>query len=309
MDLKHLRTFVAVAESRTVSRAATRLRIAQPALSRQIIDLERELGIALFDRVSRRLRLTHEGDQLLTRSRALLRHASSLADYAQALKQSNTGTLGVVASPQMIDNVLSTFLHHYAKHYPGVQVRLFEGVGDSVLTMVEQGEAQLGVIVDEAVPPGVDHLGKRPLIPLTYIAAYAVSRAPGRGRDIEIRSLAPHPLLVLDTRHIQRKTFDAACRLARVQPNIVFECSSPHTLLSLAEAGHGIAVIPSNVRINRYALRAMRITYQRKALSEPFSIFWDGRRILPRFADDFCSMLANYTVRLFRPAIRKHRSQ
>ena len=65
MDLKHLRTFVAVAELGTVSKAALILRVAQPALSRQIIDLETDLGLTLFDRVGRRLLLTGEGQQLL----------------------------------------------------------------------------------------------------------------------------------------------------------------------------------------------------------------------------------------------------
>ena len=301
MDLKHLRTFVAVAENGTVSRAAARLRIAQPALSRQIIDLEAELGITLFDRVSRRLKLTGEGEQLLSRSRALLGYASSLADHAQALKQGNSGTLNVVASPQMIENVFSSFLHRYAERYPGVRVRLIEGFGDTVLAMVERGEAQLGVIVDEAVPSGADHFGTRPLIPLTYVAAHIASTAPGRGRDIEIRDLAPHPLLLLDPRHVHRKTFDAACRLARAKPNVAFECSSPHTLLSLAEAGHGIAVVPSNVLLHRYGLKAQQITYQRRALTQPFSLFWDRRRTLPRYIHDFGEMLAGYAKQVLEP--------
>src|SRR5215208_5750630 len=307
MDLKHLRTFVAVADNGTVSRAATRLRIAQPALSRQIINLEAELGITLFDRVGHRLRLTREGEQLLGRSRTLLGYASSLADDVRALKRGDTGTLNVVASTQMVDNVFSTFLHCYAKRYPNVEVRLIEGVGDTVLGMVESGDVQLGVVLDEAVPSGADHFGKTPLISLTHVAAYVASRAPGRGRDIEIRSLAPHPLLVLDPRHVQRKTFDAACRLARVRPNVVFECTSPHTLLSLAEAGHGIAVVPSNVRLHRYALKALRITRQRTALFEPFSIFWDRRRALPRYGYDFCEMLADYMRQIIpEAAARRH---
>jgi len=94
-----------------------------------------------------------------------------------------------------------------------------------------------------------------------------------------------HPQFVL------RKTFDAACRIERVRPNVIFECSSPHTLLSLAEAGHGVAVVPSNVRLQRFRLRALRITYQGKALQEPLSIFWDKRRYLQQYAQDFCEML------------------
>ena len=299
MDLKHLRTFVAVAETGTVSKASSRLHIAQPALSRQIIDLEAELGITLFDRVSRRLHLTADGEQLLARSRTLLGLAASLTDEARALKRGHAGKLSVVASPQMIDNVFSTFLHLYAKQYPKVQVRLIEGVGRPVLAMVERGEAQLGVIVDEAVPSGADHFAKVPLVPLTYVAAHIVSRALGRGRDIEILNLASHPLLVLDPQHVQRKTFDSACRLARVRPNVVFESSSPHTLLSMAEAGHGIAIVPSNVRLHRYALKGLRITHQRKVLFEPFSIFWDKRRNLPHYGTNFCEMLARYARDIF----------
>jgi DNA-binding transcriptional LysR family regulator len=65
-------------------------------------------------------------------------------------------------------------------------------------------------------------------------------------------------------------------------------------LLALAEAGHGIAVVPSNVRLHRYALKAQQITHQRRALSVPFSVFWDRRRAQPRYARIFGEMLAVY---------------
>jgi DNA-binding transcriptional LysR family regulator len=294
VDLKHLRTFVAVAELGTVSKAALRLRIAQPALSRQIIDLEKELGLTLFDRVARRLLLTGEGEQLLGNCRKLLGYASSLTDQAQELRRGDSGVLKVTAGAHMIDSVLSTFLHRYAEHYPNVQVRLIEGIGAQVLAMVERGEAQLGTVVDEAVPVGNDHFGSRPLLPIAYSAAYHTAFELGRGHSIDIRSLAPQPLLLLAPNFVLRKTFDAACRLARFRPNIQFECSSPHTLLSLAEAGHGVAIVPSNVRLHRYALKTRWITHQRKPLHEPLSIFWDKRRSRPRYAQDFCELLAGF---------------
>lgn len=304
MDLKHLRTFVAVAEHGTVSKAAVRLRTAQPALSRQIIDLEKELGIALFDRIGRRLHLTGEGEQFLGNCRTLLGYVSSLTDQVQELRRGDSGVLKVTASPQMIDNVFSTFLPRFAKHYPNVQVRLIEGIGNEVLAMVERGEAQLGTVVHAAVPAGADHFGSRLLLPITFSAVYHTPFKLGRVSAIDIRDLAPYPLLVLDPSFILRKTFDAACRLARVRPNILFECSSPHTLLSLAEAGHGIAVIPSNLRLHRYTLKALQITHQRKPLQEPLSIFWDKRRSLPRYAHDFCELLAGYILKVIPNAPR-----
>jgi DNA-binding transcriptional LysR family regulator len=303
MDLKHLRTFVAVAELGTVSKAALRLRIAQPALSRQIIDLEKELGLTLFDRVARRLLLTGEGEQLLGNCRKLLGYASSLTDQAQELRRGDSGVLKVTAGAHMIDSVLSTFLHRYAEHYPNVQVRLIEGIGAQVLAMVERGEAQLGINLDEAVPAGNDHFGSRPLPPIEFWATGHTSLELGHGRSIDIRGLAPYPLLLLDSSFVFRKTFDAACRLAGLRPNILFECSSPHTLLALAEAGHGVAIVHSYLRFHRYTLKTLRLTHQRKPLQEPRSIFWDKRRSLPRYTQDFCELLAAH-VRKVIPIVQ-----
>jgi DNA-binding transcriptional LysR family regulator len=297
MDLKHLRTFVAVADLGTVSKAALRLRVAQPALSRQIIDLETELGLTLFDRVGRRLLLTGEGEQLLANCRRLLGYASSLVDQAQELRREDSGVLKVTAGAHLIDSVFSTFLHRYAERYPNVQVRLFEGIGAEVLAKVERGDTQLGIMFDAAISAGNDHFGSRPLPPVEFWAACHTALKLGHG-SIDIRGLAPHPLLVLDSSFVFRKTFDAACRLAGLRPNILFECSSPHTLLGLAEAGHGVAIVSSSVRLHRYTLKTLRLTYQRKPLQEPSSIFWDKRRSLPRYTQEFCELLAEYIKKI-----------
>src|ERR687895_805959 len=108
MDLRRLRTFVTVAEQGTVLRASARLGVAQPALSRQIQDLESEMRIKLFDRIRRRLVLTSEGEQLLGHCRAILRSVGSLGERAQALRRGEGGVLKVAATPQMIDGVFST---------------------------------------------------------------------------------------------------------------------------------------------------------------------------------------------------------
>src|SRR6476619_1326102 len=124
MELRRLRTFVAVAELGTVSKAALRLRIAQPALSRQISDLELEFGFKLFDRVGRRLLLTGEGEQLLSDCHVLLNYASAVGARAQLLRRGDSGVLKVGASPQHIESVFSQFLHRYAERFPNVLVRV-----------------------------------------------------------------------------------------------------------------------------------------------------------------------------------------
>src|SRR2546430_15076970 len=91
MEWRHLRYFVAVPDAGNVSRAAAQLNIPQPALSRQLRDLEGELGLPLFDRVGRRLHLTAEGENLLERTREILRAADALRERAGALAGGRTG--------------------------------------------------------------------------------------------------------------------------------------------------------------------------------------------------------------------------
>ena len=164
MDLRHARTFVTVAELGTVSQAAVRLRIAQPALSRQISNLEQELGLKLFDRVGRRLVLTGEGEQLLGDCRGLLNCASAIVERAQQLQRGDAGTLKVAASPQFIEGAMSDFLRRYAQRYPDVQVKLIEAIAWSdTLGMLERGEIHLGQNLLRAVQPDDPRIAGQPL--------------------------------------------------------------------------------------------------------------------------------------------------
>src|SRR5262249_4055137 len=119
------------------------------------------------------------------------------------------------------------------------------------------------------------------------------------GDRIGIAQLASHPLLVLDHSSVLRPTFDAVCRLARFKPNILFESRVPSNLLTLAEAGHGIAIIQSIVPTHRYPLRIARITHDGKPIGEPLAVVWDKRRVLPRYTQDFCKLLAAHMRELF----------
>lgn len=299
MDLRHARTFVTVAELGTVSKAALRLHIAQPALSRQISDLEQELGFKLFDRVGRRLLLTGEGEQLLSDCRGLVNYATAVGERAQLLRRGDTGVLKVAASPQHIESVFSQFLHRYARRYPNVQVKVSEGTGVEILAMLERGEIHLGQSLVHAVQPDDRRFGSHPLAPVELLAACQPSLTLGNRGAIEVGRLAPYPLLLLDSGFAVRRAFDAACRLAGIKQNILLESRAPHTLLALAEAGHGVAIIPSAVRTYRYVLRIVGVTYRGKPLREPLTILWDKRRPLPPYATAFCEMLAEYVREVF----------
>ena len=302
MDVRHARTFVTVAEVGTVSRAALRLGIAQPALSRQIVSLEQALGLKLFDRIRGRLVLTSEGEQLLTDCRNLLNQIAALGERAQTLRQGDAGVLRVAASPQFIEGVVSPFWHRYAKQYPGVRLALSEVLGWSQLRpILERGEIHIGQNLLNAVTAGEKRFASLTLSPVDQLAAFHPDLAIGVSGSVEIAELAAYPLLLLDNNFVFRRTFDAACRLAGVEMNVKFESRTPHTLLALAEDAHGIAIIPSAVRANGYAIRIANVTFQNKPLREPLAIFWDRQRTLPRYATAFCSMIAEYMQSSFPP--------
>ena len=311
MDLRHARTFVTVAELGTVSKAALRLRIAQPALSRQISALEQELGLKLFDRIGRRLLLTGEGQQLLSDCRSLLNCASAIGEHARLLQRGDAGVLKVGASPQHIESVQSAFLYRYSLRFPNVQVQLIEAAGQDTMAMLERREIDLGQNLAPILGPDDQRFGSVPLQHVDLLAAchpsssLASSRL-GKGPSVEISRLVSHPLLLLTPNFVFRRVFDAACRLAHLKPNIFIESRTPHTLLALAEARHGVAIIPSQLQARDYQLRIAALTYRGRPLRTPMVILWDKQRPLPRYAKAYCEMLADYVRETFpitRPTI------
>ena len=304
MDLKRLRTFVEVADLGTVSKAALRLRISQSALSRQIGDLEYECGFRLFDRIGRRLFLTTRGEQLLGDCRGVLGQLASLGERIELLKRGDSGVLKVAAPPQTIESVLAVFLPRFAERFPNVRVKLTEALGMDQVQMLERGEVHIGIRHDQGVNPWFESLA---LPSDDVMAACRLSLKLGRGGAVDIVSLAAHPLLLLDSGYSVRRLFNAACRLADVEPNILLESRAPHTLLALAESGQGVAVIPSMLRTDRYRLKIARITHRRKPLRDRYVIQWDKRRPMPGYAQNFCAALAGYmrdVLPITRPSAR-----
>ena len=292
MDLRRLRTFVAIVELGTVTSAARHLRISQSALSRQISDLEQEFRVKLFDRVGRRLVLTAVGEELLGDCRSVLGQVDLLVERVELLRRGDSGVLKVAAPPQTIESILSTFLPRYAERFPNVHVKLTEALGPDQSAMLERGEVHVGIRHDQYASR---YLASRALPPDDVFAACTPSLQLGRAGMIDIGRLASsYPMLLLESGYSVRRMFNAACRLAGVEPNILLESRAPHTLLALAEAGHGVAIIPSLLRTDRYALRIVRVTHGRKPLRERLVIQWDKRRPMPTYAESFCEALAEY---------------
>jgi len=293
MDVRHLRYFVSIADAGSFSKAATQLRVAQPALSRQIRDLERELGLRLFDRAERRVRLTPEGNDLLRRSRDALQVVETLRDRARSFESGTAGILRVGASPQVLQSVIAGFLPRYRRAHPGVEVELAEDGAVRVLDLVERGELQLA-LVTLPIPPT---LHARVLFPANILAVIPETNALARRRKIELAELATEPLLFLRPGFATRQIIDGAFQAARIEPRVVLESGSPHCLLTFAEIGHGIALVPSTLLLPRGRFRVAPIVQGQAALGFWLAVCWHARRGLPAYGEQFVTELVHSTRR------------
>ena len=292
MELRHLRAFVAIVEAAGVGRAAARLNVSQPALSRQILALESDLGVGLFDRVGRRLRLTPLGEDLLLRSRRLLADAQALGERAQALKSGEVGILRVGATPQAIETLLAGFLRSYRRRHPGVEIHLIEDGGARLPSRLERGHVQLALM-----PAGDARFEQRALAPVYVLAVMPPSHPLGRQALLEVVELADIKLLLPRPDFGSRVWFDAACQIAHVHPRVLLESGAPHTLIALASVGYGVAIVPSNAQIPRTGVRAVPVLLRGTPIGRWVAVSWDPQRFLAPYAVDFAEELRAHTRR------------
>jgi LysR family cyn operon transcriptional activator len=289
MNLRSLRTFVAIADAGGVARAAARLNLSQPAASRQIHALEAELGVPLFDRIGRRVQLTSEGEDLLRRSRRLLAESDSLAERARALKKGETGILRVGATPQVIENTLAPFLERYGRRHPDVEVRLVEEGGTRLPHRLDHGDVHFAfmAVID-------DRFSYQLLYPVYCLAVLSDKHRLSRSRTIEISELADEPMLLLRANFASRGWFEAACGIAHIRPRVLLESGAPHTVIALAAAGYGIGVVPSTVMVPREGIRAVSLVQRGAVIGQWLTIAWEPQRFLAPYAEQFTKELTEY---------------
>jgi DNA-binding transcriptional LysR family regulator len=249
MELRHLRYFVAVAEELNFGRAAERLRIAQPPLSRQIRDLEREIGAALFERVPRGVELTPAGRAFLPEARLTLAQAERSQRTAQRAAHGETGRLRVgFVEAATHSGILPDVLSFFRAHLPSVGLSLFELDPLRQVEAFQEGRIDIGILhsppLDAVRWLRVESIYAEPVI-LALPKTHALA---GRSR-LALASLADEAFVGFP-RVIAPEMYDdmiASCRRAGFSPRIVQEAAGWHTLASLVSAGVGVGVVPRSI--------------------------------------------------------------
>jgi DNA-binding transcriptional LysR family regulator len=242
MELRHLRYFEAVARHSHVTRAAAELHIAQPALSKQISQLERELGIALFDRVGRSLRLTEAGEALLPYARAVLAQVEEARAAMAERVGLKAGRVSIGAPPTVGAHLLPPLLTVFHQRYPGITLRLHEAGIQSLLDLLESGLTDLAVL---ALPVEDEQLAVTPLLNEPLVLIVGPMHPLAKRSEVAISELRNERWILSPANYELREATLKACREAGFTPQTVLEGGETETLVRFVAAGLGIALVPA----------------------------------------------------------------
>lgn len=294
MDFRQLRQFVAVADELHFGRAAARLNMTQPPLSQSIQALERHLGVQLFERSKRSVRLTAVGAEWLAHVRAVLDAAAALPDIAGRLGRGQLGRLRVSFVSTADYSVLPSILSRYRAVYPEVEVSLIEATSDRQIEALLAGTIDAGFVI--APPPAsLDRmLAYRPILRERLVAAVPASwieaGRPGFGREILkpgdffAAPLVLFPRLVAPVFHDLVSGYFAA----HGAPFSVFqEAIQMQTIVGLVASGLGVALVPESMtRLQRAG--AVYLPLEGRVPEIETGLIWRERSdnaVLPRFLE------------------------
>lgn len=249
MELRQLEYFVAVTEEASFTKAAARLHVAQPGVSAQIRQLERELGQPLLDRSGRTVRLTEVGAAVLPYARAALaavEGAKLSVDELTGLLRGHV-TIGTIDWIASLD--LPGLLAGFHRDHPNVEITVVQDESASLAEALLAGRIDLAFLsLGAAPPPGI---AVQPVIEQDLFASMSRDHPLAGRSSITLRTLAEQDLVSLPKGTGLRAVLDEACAAAGLRPRIAFEAGEPPVLAQLAAHGLGVAVLPESATASR----------------------------------------------------------
>ncbi|MDM0028354.1 LysR family transcriptional regulator [Variovorax saccharolyticus] len=241
MDIKQIRSFLAVAETGSVTRAAQMLHVVQPAVSRQLKVLEDELGVPLFDRDRQGMLLTDAGRTFAERAGRALAELDSARLEVRPARGALIGSVGIGLLPSSCDLLAAPLAMAVRSKHPGIQITFTVGFTDHLSRWLEEGEIDAALLYD---PPASSKLSSTPLL----LEPLCVCGIPAFGLDADdplpIEVLGDHPLVIPSRKHGLRALVDRTCAQSQVRMTVAAETNAQAVHKALVIQGMGLGVMP-----------------------------------------------------------------
>jgi len=245
MELRHLHYFVAVAQTLNYRAAAATLHVSAPALSRQIKDLERELGARLFDRNTQSVRLTNSGTVFLTEVRAILSHVDRACEFAREAEEGRRGRLTIGTIGRRLSHCMPQCLTTFQTRYPEIQVDLVEMDYAEQLAALEAGTLDVGFMPEHIAITVGTRFQHETILSAPIFAVLSRRHRLARGRKVALADLAKERLLFLG------KTKSSMCAdfarplfaSRKLIPNEMVEVKGFQTLITMIASKQGVSLL------------------------------------------------------------------
>ena len=243
MNLRQFQIFAVLAEELHFGRAAEKLHLAQPALSNQIKGLEYDLGVSLFHRTTRRVRLTAAGEALLPEALATIAQAEEAVRITRAVGNTGADTLKLGGVDSATAGLLPAVIRAFRSAHPDVALKVFEMLSGPAYNMLESRALDIAFV---RKPSRVDHLTSRRALSEPVVVALPTGHPMARQATVSARDLQQEQL-VLSSRASRPILFDeimAYLRARDVDPNILQEATERHMIIAMVASGLGISLVP-----------------------------------------------------------------
>lgn len=241
MNLRDLKYLVALADHRHFGRAAEACFASQPTLSVQIRKLEEELGVTLFERMTRGVLLTRAGEAIVARARAVLREVDAIRDIARRAGDPESGSIRLGIFPTLGPYLLPHIVPALHRRYPRLEMLLIEEKTEELLGRLERGEIDTAML---ALPVPAEGLVVEPLFEEPFVLALPSERADQFMTTVRMEELRDQQLLLLEEGHCLRDQALALCERAGVEEKVGFRATSLETLRQMVAANVGITLLP-----------------------------------------------------------------
>ncbi|MBA4490050.1 LysR family transcriptional regulator [Paracoccus sp. S1E-3] len=242
MDIRQLRNFVQIVELNSITAAADHLRIAQPALSRQVKALEEELSTVLLRRHGRGVMPTEEGLRLARRAKAILEEIDDLAGDLSGNPRSLSGTVTLGLPPTVAEILATHMIERTLTQFPDVKLRIVSGFSGHVQDWLLRGKIDLGVAYEGQKSPLIK---AQPILLEQLFLIQPPTGAPGMdGVPIHAHAALQQPLILPNPEHGLRGRIDAIAHAEKIDLNVVLEIDILPTMLAFVERGLGSTILP-----------------------------------------------------------------
>ena len=248
MELRHLRYFVAVGDALSFTQAAENLHLAQPSLTRQIQDLETEIGVRLLNRSKRQVSLTQEGRSFLSDAKRVLAHSADIVESVQRLNRHETAALNIGYVANLFPAPLPAALSAFQRKFPTVSINLFDMTYGDQLRALEKGKIDLGFVGSQKT---IEERGleSRSIGVDKIVVALRKGDRLAKKTVVNLKELKPMFFVGMSEESFPgyRDWLTATCREARFAPKVLQDVDIERMVIQAVGAGLGVALLPDQV--------------------------------------------------------------